>query len=456
MPELVPAIENLETANQAKSDYLQNEVLANELVKDELTDGDLTADATDVNDIQDGEIETALAAVVSAAETSVENDGGVTGFAAASESVKTALLSDREKTLDEAVTTAQIAVTEVKGLQAAISSMLNNKARYENALEAEAKTDTALKGQVANVDAINSGTYALVTGLEEGAGNEAAWAALSTGDTVVADVAAGTNPQIVVGANGQLKAAEGVVPSNIQGFDALLSSAQAQYNAANAAEKSEGVLASSVDKVLKLEGDTTTDASALISSTVTDGEADVTVDLATATAPKAEALADAKAAVEAFDEAVANYTAVNGLSEQLTALEENITEAQEAFTDLEVNLNDTGAGTAENDLFIFNVEDGDTSITDFGASGEDQLYVGNAFTKVDLDLAAGTTLQNSAQGNTNALEVFFQQDGTDAKLFFESEAFAGSSKAGFDGTTITLTGVNVDQLSYEDGFISIA
>ena len=94
------------------------------------------------------------------------------------------------------------------------------------------------------------------------------------------------------------------------------------------------------------------------------------------------------------------------------------------------------------------------TIVDFGLSGEDQIYVGDSFTAVQLD--SDDTLSSDDLGDVNTLEVFFQQGDNGAVLSFENKAFAGSAENGFDGTEITLTGVNAEDLQLENGYISIA
>lgn len=80
--------------------------------------------------------------------------------------------------------------------------------------------------------------------------------------------------------------------------------------------------------------------------------------------------------------------------------------------------------------------------------------MGDSFTRVDLAADADFTEE---QGDVSTMEVFFQQNGDNAVLTFEDKAFAGNgSSASEDLTEVTLTGVNVDDLSLDNGYVSVA
>ena len=184
------------------------------------------------------------------------------------------------------------------------------------------------------------------------------------------------------------------------------------------------------------------------------------------------------------------YLLALGLQEDRAALNEEIVEqqadvdaAQEALTTLQslvadydsaVEVRDTafealeelGVESLENvedgasygvtdtaELFLFSqTEDSLSASIDFEAG--DQLYVGDSFTRTDL--AADADLSGERLGSSAELEVFFQQDGNNAVLSFEQVEFAGNATGGFEGDTITLAGVNVEDLQFSNGYVTVA
>lgn len=170
-------------------------------------------------------------------------------------------------------------------------------------------------------------------------------------------------------------------------------------------------------------------------------------------------------------DAQATADATQQLVDQLDALEQQVADAEAALTDsaeeggLGVNLvdfvdnaggqNATATATAEDDVILFSAaEDGD-SIVNFGAAGEDRLYVGTDFTINNVE--AGVNVAGTAQGDASVQEMFVQQTaGGDTVLSFENEAFAGSATSGADLTQVTLTGVTGDVSVSDDGFLTVA
>jgi hypothetical protein len=154
-----------------------------------------------------------------------------------------------------------------------------------------------------------------------------------------------------------------------------------------------------------------------------------------------EAVTDLNDAVSYLDDAKALVAELKGLNDDL----------KEATADFVTNkfvepsmINGAKFGTIGSDIFVFN--DTTATITSFGRSGDDVLYVG-----------AGYTLNEGkvADGNDAVLEVFFNQRGNNAEIIIETAAY-GSDLAGGTGVkTITLTGVNIDELTFENGIITL-
>lgn len=74
------------------------------------------------------------------------------------------------------------------------------------------------------------------------------------------------------------------------------------------------------------------------------------------------------------------------------------------------------------------------------------------------DAAAGEYTLKDA-GDQSVLEVFFEETAAGLKLHFENETYASEVAAGMtpgaDMTTVELVGVTLDQISIEDGILTI-
>lgn len=432
-PELTPAIEDYQGAQEAVSDYLQDTVASNETIAEALKGTDEPSDT---------QIETALNSAIRTEDAG----GNLTGGAeydvnqagdnltlSQDASVAAAQIAAQQKAYAEAVDSAEETVSETDGLQAAINSLQSAETRYESALKAEVKTDAAQDAEFAKFASLNGLTVNDFTINDDGTIE-----ATGSGDAVVEEN------------NGELTIADAY--SDSEGVDALVSASQDQFDAEQAVSKQAEAATDAGKKVTEL--DDTTDS---VSVKVTDagsGEVNVSFTAAGDETSASKALVDAEANVEAFDEAVADYQELTDLQSQVGNLETAKSDASDAIEEQGVTLQ-TDKASAEDDLFIFDGEDNE--ITDFGNSGEDQLYIGDSFTAVELDLDSGDTLAGTDQGDANTLEVFFSDNGTGTTLSFEGKAFAGNNEGSdFDGSEVTLTGVTADQLSLDNGYVAVA
>ncbi|PWV72643.1 DUF4214 domain-containing protein [Halomonas sp. A11-A] len=180
--------------------------------------------------------------------------------------------------------------------------------------------------------------------------------------------------------------------------------------------------------------------------------------------PRLDALEAAKLIEEAAqdvvdtrEELISDVAEAQQLVDALAQLNDDIDAAEAALEELGYELPITAEGsvfgTAGDDIFLFSGED--ATITGFGATGEDLLYVGTGYSRSDL--ASDVDLNATRQGSSSELEIFFQQDGNNTLLFIEEVEFAGSATGGFEGDTITLVGVNAEDLVINaEGFITIA
>lgn len=115
--------------------------------------------------------------------------------------------------------------------------------------------------------------------------------------------------------------------------------------------------------------------------------------------------------------------------------------------DLTANGATAQAGTSGNDVFYFGGKAAATDdfvISDFGTAGNDFIVLGEGYSFNNGALTAG---------DNNVLEFFLVQGSAGAQLVVEETAF-GSNATADSVATITLTGVNVDQLSFDNGVIS--
>jgi hypothetical protein len=165
-----------------------------------------------------------------------------------------------------------------------------------------------------------------------------------------------------------------------------------------------------------------------------------------------DAVAVNQKAYEKLEAAVTDLTEAQALSTQLEALQKAVATAKTDFTDAKfATPKDISAlsnfGTTGNDIFVANKSINAATITSFGLQGDDVLYVGSGYT-----LNSGKL----ADGNNSALEVFFTQSGSSTVVTIEKTAFGSSSSAGADAKmTITLTGVDATDLTFENGIISL-
>jgi hypothetical protein len=170
------------------------------------------------------------------------------------------------------------------------------------------------------------------------------------------------------------------------------------------------------------------------------------------------ALADAEDAVDGRADLVAAVEDAQGLVDQLDAVNDDVDAAVTAIEDLGFETpiildGGTVQGTARNDIFVAAGED--ATVGRFGRAGDDRLFIGSDMSLVELE--SGDDITDDQFGSATRLEAFIQQDGANTVIFVEEQAFQGSeADGGFDGYTITLTGVQASNVTFENGYFSIA
>lgn len=176
-------------------------------------------------------------------------------------------------------------------------------------------------------------------------------------------------------------------------------------------------------------------------------------------APLATELNGAQNAVEELNDAVSEYQAAKALAGELDGLDTSVEEAEDYLTDdeedggLGVTLLDLGESlTSGDDVVLFSdAEDTAQDVANFGAQGEDRIYFGNDFEFVALGEDEQIT---DRVGSADQKEIFWQQDGNDLNIYVEAVAEAGRDTATTDITTITLTGVSIDDVDFSGGFLT--
>lgn len=276
-----------------------------------------------------------------------------------------------------------------------------------------------------------------------------------TGDaSATADFYAVTDVTYEIAANGSVTAKatfdSSGTPDIIQGYDGSgTPAAETEADAATAA----GLTAVSDDNPLSVDA-ADVDASAFIDLT-----ADGYLKAAFATeAADSSALVQALEDQKAFDEAVERYVEAKALADQVEGLDDAVTDAREAITDedegLGINLREGSESfTVNDDVYLFNEEDSaGVSLAKFGANGEDKIFFGEGFSLVAL----GDDEIGDNVGDSSAMEIFWEQIGSDVNLYVEAEAFGGNASGTDDVVQVTLTGVDAADINDElaAGFLS--
>lgn len=374
----------------------------------------------------------------------------------------------------EDLTTVTAAVTAVRGLSGAIAS-------YTSATEASDEADEAALVAQSNFD---GGLSALNT-------RYASANFTVVGTTITADVdlngaTAGGVQNIVVASivDGEWEVAEvtGFNPANFTGLTALITSGNTVLAAqANAVEADEAELFAQLEVETRditptgtsnLQGivftvidaaDTPTVAnirdelSALrsagnqtaIDAFLTDVNDFLTVNVtarADAVSAQQDVVDAAQEAVTDLNEAIADLATAQALADELEALNET---RDAAIADFEANdynepavVSGSAFGTTASDIFL--TGDTNATITSFGRSGDDVLYIGSGYT---LNTGALTT------GNNAVMEVFFVQQGNNTLVTIETETFGSNSAE--PEIVITLTGVTASELTFNNGIITL-
>ncbi len=321
------------------------------------------------------------------------------------------------------LSSVQSEIASIAGLRRAIEQYQAAEQALEDADEALQEANAVLAGRISTFNERNDGTVVVNRDPES---EDFGTAKYGEADLIVRD------------ANGNLVVAKDA-PAGLVGVQALLADIQSAVAAQEAFEAAEAAFESAETRV-----ETFKEGMALL------------IQLETAQ----KGVADAQKAIDDRAEAQSEVDAAQALVDEFESLEQAIEDAEKAIIDLGVDLNDASE-IIQNDLYIFDAESGTfydngNPEDSFGVNGQDLIYVGDAYARVDL--GNSVDLATTAQGQANALEIFFKQTAAnEVTVYIETEAFQGNDRDGsFDGTTLVLTGVTLDELVLENGYITIA
>jgi hypothetical protein len=208
--------------------------------------------------------------------------------------------------------------------------------------------------------------------------------------------------------------------------------------------------AADIDNDAAVTGDTDVTVAEVTAGVAADQGTDATA----ATADLSDDVYEAQMAVDNFNTLVEEYLNARELNDGLESADEAIEAADAALTDSEedgglgVNLLEGAENfTTNNDVYLFDAEHGDEDLTNFGQTGEDKIYFGEGFSLVEL----GDDAITDNVGDSSAMEIFWEEEGSNLNLYVEAETFGGNSAGESDVTKITLTGVSAEDITDDLG-----
>lgn len=378
--------------------------------------------------------------------------------------------ADLDTAVDDAVDAVQVIVPDWDPTNSAKKNAAEVAAVTVDLEEAVSDAAAAVKAAADNVDPADSGTSAkaikgikaVVAAIEiqaaaVAAADDAATATTTAEDEAAAYYAAFTIPGIDSTTDYLAQDADGVwsvdtdataLATDMSGettaiINAYLVTLQALVDAKNAQTEADAAESAADDllaariAVVEAYDSTYTTAGEL------DGDAEA---YATALAD----LADAQDALDALPTALADYEAAVDAADAFTALTDAAADSLAALEDngfAVVDLADADdlLASADVDLYFTTGLEADTTaeITGFGSDGADKIYVG-------ADLVLG-----GAEDKVGILEVFLDQDGDNVVVTIETETYAYSTASASDEIVITLVGVDVADLTYANGVITL-
>lgn len=368
---------------------------------------------------------TAQSNAFSTAQGKVALASNVTLISTDAASVTAAKLTEATTQAAKAVTDAQAAVDAKAGLNAATTSYVAAKAKYDDAVVARTAAIGEYNGEAAKFGSLDTAFSTPV-----------AASTLITANGVISGLT-----KVDAATGNLILEPTYVTPTKTAAQVAAANDLLADIKAVLAADKAQIAANTAVDNAA-------TAVRTLDASNIYD-----TVNNVFTAGPVSTLLAKKTQQTE-LSKAISELNAANAALKQLTDLETAVTNADAAVDKVLagglVIANGSAVGDATKaELFIAKAND--SVIFEKG----DFLYVGAGFVKgVDTD----TVKAGIQGGNDSALEVFFQTNGTgNTDVVIEKTAFGSSANAP-EVITITLTGVTPDKLAFDadTGLVSVA
>jgi len=360
----------------------------------------------------------------------------ITGFDTARPAVQTALLADAEADLAEILAGATTALQTARAAAgsanlAIVDNLVAADAALEDSTTAATQAQRVATGAELNVEAL-AGNRAVTVNYNVDA-NGVATTDVDTVTIVAAAGAANQNPITLIQENSAgnlVLASSSITETTYPGITALL-------NALRANQDAQLDLAAATEA----QGDAQDEFDAL-------GVGTPAGDAAAAVVTQTAAVAAAEEAIETLADLVADWEEAVALQTEYVALNDAVTAANATFTSngyvAPKALDGTLAATSASDIFVLGAASVDAAtITSFGRSGTDSIFLGTEFTLNTGDLE---------DGNNAAMEIFFVQNGTRAEIHVEKAAYGSASD---DVTVITLVGVNADDLVFANGVVTV-
>ena len=388
--------------------------------------------------------ETATAADITAAASNTADDvealvGG--GFATAEANTQTGLIADERAELQGVIDTEQAeldelnaSVDEVTGLRTALTNYDTALANQEEATTAAEDAQAVLTGAV--------GTFAARNGVQ------AAEVIVTDTTVTIDDGVADAIAVFTLNAQGEWEVVEGLDETTVNGLADLQTSLQAETDASEALVEANTAVTNAAETLNEVD---------LTDSDFTPGEG-AGVGIHTQLEAQEVVVAEAQTDLDELNTAVEAWEAAAALSAELGELNTAIDDARDYLVNEEdglgINLIEdyVGLTTDGDDVFLFaESEITPVTIADFGSEGVDRIFFGPDYSLVEL--AEGETI-NDRVGSASELEIFWNQGDTGLELFVETAVTSGNVTNDTEITSITLTGVNAEDISFTSGFLS--
>lgn len=164
--------------------------------------------------------------------------------------------------------------------------------------------------------------------------------------------------------------------------------------------------------------------------------------------------------IDALQDATADYNAAQALVKAVSDADKAIAAANKELTDegyaATVALNSSIVlSTAKDDIFLVGSQQ-DAQIRSFGVLGQDTLYVGTSLKYNSTVIGSGTGETDLEDAGDNAvLEFFLNETATGVEVIIENKSFGSESGAAADLNIITLVGVDLEDITVANGFITV-